>query len=88
MFSDNLDKRIHVSVLTIILESIYLILEIGEKHYIVNNMNIMQINIENSATILKKIEKLQEHSNSQIYELSFKIIDSYFDCDNNENFID
>ena len=73
-----------VKIVTIALEGIENILQVGEVEARANNTpNQMAIYVS-EAEGLSKIEELQQHSNNDIYEKSIKILEAYFGVEEEE----
>lgn len=71
------------SFLVVALEGLRHILKNGQEHYVVNDSNLFADQV-NECGGLEKLEKLQSHPNSKVYEKAYNLITTYFEVEDDE----
>lgn len=71
-------------ILLVSLEGLTNILRCGAKHYSSSGENAFALILDREG-VLDHLEELQQHPNHQIYERSMKILEEFFQADNDED---
>merc|ERR1712137_84055 len=79
LFIEILDSS-DVKTVSISLEAIKNLLKCGDAHYVQDGENTFLVMLESIGGVAK-IEKLQTHSNTEVYKKSVDILESYFDLE-------
>lgn len=74
-----------VKILSVSLEGINRILKTGKEHFLTQNSENPFATIFEECGGLQKLEKLQEHPNTAIYEKARTMIENYFEVEEDEN---
>jgi len=77
-------QQVTPEILTVVMKGLTFFLDCGKSHFNEGGLNPFTVNVENCGG-LKALEDLQRHPNSAVYTKALKILEDYFELEEDEN---